>query len=139
MSPTYRKRNCLDCDALVTFYAQRCKSCAAKVRNQPKKNPIPYHRRPEGRAALSMERKRLQERRRLWYFGFMANRCCEDCGATNQHSRLEWHHRDPATKFLPVSRMIANFNTERVLAEIAKCDLLCKACHLARHRAMRTI
>lgn len=54
---------------------------------------------------------------------------CVDCGAAGVH----FHHLDPSTKRYNVSEM----NTSSAVtfaAEIAKCVVLCNACHRERHR-----
>jgi hypothetical protein len=57
---------------------------------------------------------------------------CTDC--RRHDGRLEYHHRDPATKVFdvghPTTRSLATID-----AEIAKCDVLCPKCHHARHIA----
>ena len=55
---------------------------------------------------------------------------CRGCGARGP---LDFHHRDPATKEFKVSRGRYQYSWERVRAEIAKCDLLCKECHRKKH------
>lgn len=58
---------------------------------------------------------------------YLANKSCVSCGSTD---RLQFHHRNPDERTDDV-----NFtrSDERVLAEIAKCDILCHDCHRARH------
>lgn len=77
--------------------------------------------------------RRLQQRRRSWYLSFMSGKVCQRCG---MDKRLHWHHRDPSSKIMEVSRMSFNFPPESVLAEIEKCDLLCVKCHWAAHREL---
>lgn len=62
---------------------------------------------------------------------------CLDCSTPE---RLEFHHRDPATKLFSVgdgSRSAGAASWAVILAEIAKCDVLCESCHKRRHRAER--
>jgi hypothetical protein len=56
---------------------------------------------------------------------------CETCGYGRAASALEFHHRDPSSKEFTLSRVGAS--RARVLAEAAKCDLLCANCHRRRH------
>ena len=58
---------------------------------------------------------------------------CEDCGYRGHPNSLEFHHLDPATKEFTISRYIAQFGYERLIAEAAKCVLLCANCHRIRH------
>ncbi len=54
-----------------------------------------------------------------------------DCGQCFPPCVMQWDHRDPATKAFPVSKM-SNRSVPVILAEIAKCDLVCANCHLIR-------
>jgi len=53
------------------------------------------------------------------------------CGET-WIDRLVFHHRDDSTKKNEVSHMYGQ-PTEEMMAEIAKCDVLCYGCHNALH------
>jgi hypothetical protein len=47
---------------------------------------------------------------------------------------LQFHHRDPTQKDLALAQTIPNgWSKERILREIAKCDVLCANCHLKLH------
>jgi hypothetical protein len=53
---------------------------------------------------------------------------------------MDFDHRDPSTKVRAVTRMI-NGSIERMLAEAAKCDIVCANCHRLRtfeQRSKRT-
>lgn len=54
---------------------------------------------------------------------------CVECGATEQ---LEFDHIDRTTKSFTVGRQIVSCSQERFEAEIVKCQLLCKPCHIAK-------
>jgi len=62
---------------------------------------------------------------------FMDGKCCVDCGSTE---RLELDHVDPATK---EHHAIWSWSQKRRDAEIAKCVVRCRACHIERHAAER--
>ena len=51
---------------------------------------------------------------------------------------LEYHHRDPSQKHKRLSKMV-NHSKQRILEEIAKCDVLCKQCHNDKHRYVEGI
>lgn len=58
---------------------------------------------------------------------------CTDCGGSFPYFVMDFDHRDPATKFLDVSLMVKRmFAWDKVLAEVAKCDLVCVRCHRLR-------
>jgi len=50
---------------------------------------------------------------------------------------MDFDHRDPSQKSRVVTRMI-NGNLERMLAEAAKCDIVCGNCHRLRTFERRT-
>jgi hypothetical protein len=56
---------------------------------------------------------------------------CVFCGSTE---KLEIDHIDPSDKF---SHRIWSYSKEKRLTELAKCRVLCRACHIERHRQER--
>ena len=56
---------------------------------------------------------------------------CVGCGYDRCVGALEFHHRDPAGKDFILNR--ARSFSERMKAEIDKCDLLCANCHREAH------
>jgi hypothetical protein len=80
---------------------------------------------------------RIEEHRRRWrYHADILDQLrsvpCSDCGGTFAQCSMDFDHRDPATKVRPVTRMISNARIERILAEAAKCDIVCANCHRLR-------
>ena len=53
------------------------------------------------------------------------------CGGRFAQCAMDFDHRDPSTKVRGVTRMI-NGSTDRMLAEAAKCDIVCANCHRLR-------
>jgi hypothetical protein len=45
---------------------------------------------------------------------------------------MDFDHRSSELKESGVTRMIGRSGTERILAEVAKCDIVCANCHRAR-------
>jgi hypothetical protein len=66
-----------------------------------------------------------------WFKNLKDNQLCLDCKQPYSHYILEYDHLDPTTKVRAVSHLIEG-DKEKVLAEIAKCDLVCRNCHKAR-------
>jgi hypothetical protein len=52
---------------------------------------------------------------------------CKECGSWEN---LEFHHRDPKTK-TNYKGNLWSWSKIRRITELAKCDILCKSCHLA--------
>jgi hypothetical protein len=59
-------------------------------------------------------------------------RGCMDCKGKFPFYVLDLDHRDPTTKrFLP-SRLAKNNSWDTMIAELAKCDVVCANCHRVR-------
>jgi len=54
-----------------------------------------------------------------------------DCGGVFSQCAMDFDHRDPSNKVRAVTRMI-NGSIDRMLAEAAKCDIVCVNCHRLR-------
>jgi hypothetical protein len=80
---------------------------------------------------MSWQRRRRKEHQQ-WWREFKATKSCEVCGESAPEC-LEFHHRDPAEKAFTIADVAASYSKERVLAEVAKCDVLCANCHAKRH------
>lgn len=81
------------------------------------------------------EQKRLYKNRmrgliRLYLQDYKASRPCP-CGES-RHYCLVFHHKDPTTKCfdLPNSR---DKSFKAIVAEVAKCRVICANCHMALH------
>lgn len=58
---------------------------------------------------------------------------CIECGQMNVEC-LDFHHRDPLTKSFDIGKAIQrSVKVEVLLAEIAKCDVICANCHIKHH------
>jgi hypothetical protein len=59
---------------------------------------------------------------------------CSRCGYRRNHAALEFHHVLPDSKSFDLStRSLSNRTWESVLAESAKCLLVCSNCHAELH------
>ena len=108
-----------------------------------KQNPNRYGLSPEERATRNAARykaasqttiacaSRRRAKHRVLFYG---GKTCMDCPST---TRLEYHHRDPATKLFDVGNGLAKYPLAVLRVEIAKCDLICHACHARRHQSLR--
>jgi len=82
---------------------------------------IPYHSIPRRADYVRRWHRDARRNRRAEY---LADKCCIHCGAG---SFLEIHHRDPNQKV--DHRHIWHWSQKRREEELAKCDVLCDACH----------
>ncbi len=77
--------------------------------------------------------QRRREELRSWVAELKGPLSCERCGESASEC-LQFHHRDRASKELDIGRALANgWSRERLLREMAKCDVLCANCHLKHH------
>jgi hypothetical protein len=86
--------------------------------------------------------KRLEEKRAMWRRqAAMLDRLrdvpCMDCGGRFPPCSMDFDHRDPGTKRSRVPALIGRAADARILAEVAKCDIVCANCHRARTFARR--
>ena len=75
---------------------------------------------------------RRREELREWFRALKSTMKCQRCPESIPDC-LQFHHRDPSQKDLEVSTAIGGWSRERILAEMAKCDVLCANCHLKLH------
>jgi hypothetical protein len=68
-----------------------------------------------------------------WYKDLKKDLRCERCGEDHP-ATIEFHHLDPTEKENSVSQMIVSrLSKETILAEMAKCIVLCSNCHRKEH------
>jgi hypothetical protein len=102
-------------------------------------NPKEYHKQygRKNRKWIRFLEREARKKRKKWFQEYRASQKCLDCGA-NHEAILDFHHRNPAEKLFLVTRGVSwNLGRERILAEIAKCDVLCCNCHRIRHHNQR--
>ncbi len=58
---------------------------------------------------------------------------CMDCGGEFHSAVMHFHHRPGVEKVGSIGWLLRRRGMPAILAEIAKCDLLCANCHTMRH------
>lgn len=67
------------------------------------------------------------------WFASLKDGPCSDCAGRFHPAAMHWHHLPGAVKTHNVSQMVSRrMKKTTVLAEIAKCELLCANCHAVR-------
>jgi ribosomal protein S27AE len=100
-----------------------CKACRREY-------DAAYHRRTR---ALRIEQKRLYRLEVKEWYRNLKRRPCADCGGVFHPAAMEWDHRPGVVKTSDISSLVERTRSRRrVLAEIAKCDLVCANCHAVR-------
>lgn len=88
-------------------------------------------RRPIAAHIARVERRKKRIRR--FVRSIKEQSSCTRCGFDDARA-LDFHHRDGQEKDEILSRVhIRGWGKERILAEIAKCDVLCANCHRIEH------
>jgi hypothetical protein len=87
--------------------------------------------------------KRLEEKRTLWrrqaaMLDQLRDVPCADCGNRFPPCSMDFDHRDPAQKRSTVPSLIGRAGDAAILAEAAKCDIVCANCHRVRTHERRT-
>jgi hypothetical protein len=60
---------------------------------------------------------------------------CADCNKSYIDEFFDFHHKDPQQKDAQISVMFGSTTWENVLRELEKCVMLCKYCHVLRHKS----
>jgi hypothetical protein len=73
------------------------------------------------------------QKMRAWFRQQKDNKSCVDCGVAYPHYVLEYDHLPGKGKEVALARaMTLGWGPERLLSEMAKCDLVCANCHKIR-------
>jgi hypothetical protein len=78
--------------------------------------------------------RRRREEIRQWWRELKATKSCQVCGERAPEC-LHFHHRDPSQKAIDLGTVASSgrWSRERILEEVAKCDVLCANCHAKHH------
>ena len=71
--------------------------------------------------------------RRTEFVRALKDKPCVDCGGIFPSCAMDFDHRDPSRKIANVSKLAHSAEAQdKILREIAKCDLVCANCHRVR-------
>jgi hypothetical protein len=85
------------------------------------------------RDEVAASRRRRKDELRRWLRDYKASLVCVMCGERHP-ATLDFHHTGDAAKELSIGDVAAaGWSRRKVLAEIAKCEVLCANCHRKRH------
>jgi len=101
-----------------------CKPCRAEI----------DHERYERSQGKAVHRRSLgsDRGRAAWLLSLKAGRPCTDCGRVYPSQVMQWDHLPGFDKVGDVSEAFWGRSRGEVLAEIAKCELVCTNCHAIR-------
>ena len=105
-----------------------CKKCKPKCK-------------PKTKPSRDTIRRRKNKYKKNYYEHLLKIKgsCCCDCGHKFDYDTdkglYHFHHIDPTTKQYNISHMIRSGSSlDRIKKELGKCVLLCKPCHIKRHK-----
>jgi len=105
-------------------YACHCRKCHSAYLKQNYK---------ENKARYKANAKKRQREIRDWYNDYKSKLFCKNCGE-NHPGCLDFHHKDRDVKEKEISQaMGSGWSVEKLLEEMAKCDVLCSNCHRKLH------
>ena len=64
---------------------------------------------------------------------------CIICGYDENPTLLHFHHRNPDEKLFNISCQSNDYGLQDLLDEAAKCDVLCRPCHIEHHLTSKEI
>jgi hypothetical protein len=85
---------------------------------------------PLSKAAQVTRKTGVYHERRAW-IDEIKRKPCTDCGDSFPPAAMTFDHVR-GTKVRKISQMLASYSKEVILAELAKCELVCANCHAIR-------
>ena len=96
---------------------------------------VSYYRRNRQR---EIDRVMTRQRATLEFLRDLRRVPCKDCGRRFQPHQMDFDHRDPEAKLFNITASRAMLMArDPLLAEVAKCDVLCANCHRVRTFALQ--
>lgn len=112
----------------LAYACKLCKHFAYRVWADANPDKIKANNRRPGKSINALVRNR---RRKAWVAGIKMRRGCTDCGYNKHPDALEFDHMPGSVKLFPVGGNVTR-SRSAVLAEIAKCEVVCANCHRIR-------
>ena len=81
---------------------------------------------------IRVAQKRARKADILAWVRSLKSRPCSDCGLRFHFAAMHFDHRPGETKDFEIGFAVRGYSRNRILAEIAKCDLVCANCHAVR-------
>jgi len=114
----------------IAEYREQCKQYKSEYR---KKNPQKVREEKKAwRAKNKVEHSQRQAEFKALCVEYKGNKC-QHCGLVDEPCIYDFHHREPEKKDFSISRKRGFNMTNKVKAELDKCDLLCSNCHRKEH------
>ena len=99
-------------------YEKACRDARAWAKNNPSR--------------VARTKHEHTQRKKEWLRELKDGRPCADCGQIFHYAAMDWDHREGEHKLFSVGEGAQSKGRVALLAEIAKCDLVCANCHRVR-------
>ena len=116
------------------YYHKHRDEICAKHREKYRLHPEEFKKYPfkdEYRIKNKETNSNRRRQNRLFVWQYKQSRSCSICGESHP-ACLDFHHTNSDKKEIGIARMFGS-TIERIMGEIAKCDLLCSNCHRKLH------
>lgn len=101
--------------------------------DKDKGNAVKKQRYQANKEKWAERQRQLRKRIKEYIWDIKSKSKCCKCGV-NHPAVLDFHHRDPSQKDAELADMMKNkWSIERILIELAKCDVMCANCHRLVH------
>lgn len=105
-------------------YQSFCKSCMKEYK-------LSYYQ--ENKTTVITKVRENKRKVREWFNDYKSGLACEECGQ-NHPATLDFHHLDSDAKDVEVGQLVGyGYGKDLILAEVAKCKVLCSNCHRILH------
>lgn len=91
-----------------------------------------YHKNKEFTRIFYRERRAKSRAKLKDFLAREKDRPCMDCGKRYPSYVMQFDHRNPIEKKFSIPQSAYRVNSEKLAAEIAKCDVVCANCHMER-------
>ena len=93
---------------------------------------VRYEAKPSRIRAHTIAARVSDRRMRDWVTSIKLERGCVDCGYNAHPAALHFDHLPGVEKTAGIAKLIGRIGREPMLAEIAKCEVVCANCHAVR-------
>jgi len=88
----------------------------------------------KNKVAICKKNNERREKTKKWWKEYKSTLKCKTCGE-NHPACISFHHRDSSTKEEGLSDAVCRrgWGKDKIMKEIAKCDIICSNCHRKIH------
>ena len=107
--------------------------------NDPRKREVRKNNYEKNKQAIIARVSRNKKANRAWFSTFKRTLKCTDCGQDHP-ATLDFHHVIHDKNHRKVNDLVSDGHSKaRIIAEIAKCVVLCSNCHRIHHHNERIV